>query len=257
MHKNDPIKELIIVAEREEDLEAATILGNNLEMEVRRQAPETSGDSCMLLFKEEGLTLVDGAQELRGDFRKMLPRIHPGNLPLELLVKAARIKGVEGQFTAIDATAGLGEDAFLLGAAGFDVKVYERDPIIASLLADALLRAGKIPQLAEIVGRMHLYVADSITQLQNLTASPDVVLLDPMFPSRQKSALIKKKFQMLQQLESPCCEEEALLNAALSSKPRKIVIKRPLKGPFLAGRKPDYTIKGKAIRYDGIVIART
>ncbi|MBQ4243593.1 MAG: class I SAM-dependent methyltransferase, partial [Clostridia bacterium] len=36
--------------------------------------------------------------------------------------------------------------------------------------------------------------------------------------------------------------------------PHKIVIKRPLKGPFLAGRKPDYSLQGKAIRYDCIVL---
>jgi 16S rRNA (guanine1516-N2)-methyltransferase len=83
-----------------------------------------------------------------------------------------------------------------------------------------------------------------------------VILLDPMFPERQKSALVKKKFQLLQQLECPCTDEEELLQAAINAKPRKIIIKRPAKGPFLANRKPDYSISGKAIRYDCIVIPR-
>ena len=101
---------------------------------------------------------------------------------------------------------------------------------------------------------VQLFAADSLTALPQLTFQPDVVFLDPMFPSRQKSALIKKKFQLLQQLEQPCLDEEALLQAALAAGPRRIVIKRPLRGPFLAGRKPDYTIRGNSIRYDCLVL---
>ena len=71
-----------------------------------------------------------------------------------------------------------------------------------------------------------------------------------------KSALVKKKFQLLHHLERPCEDEESLLQAAILARPRKIVIKRPLKGSFLAGRKPDYSLKGKAIRYDVLVFAR-
>ena len=83
-----------------------------------------------------------------------------------------------------------------------------------------------------------------------------MIFLDPMFPERQKSALIKKKMQLLQKLESPGTDEQAMLDAAMAVRPRKIVVKRPLKGPFLAGRKPDYSISGKAIRCDCYVFAR-
>ena len=85
---------------------------------------------------------------------------------------------------------------------------------------------------------------------------PDLVLLDPMFPERQKSALVKKKFQLIHRLEFPCMEEETLLNAAIAAGPRKILIKRPLKGPWLAGRNPGYSISGKAVRYDCILLPR-
>ena len=77
-----------------------------------------------------------------------------------------------------------------------------------------------------------------------------------MFPERQKSALIKKKFQLIHRLEKPCGNEEELLDAAVELCPRKIVIKRPAKGAFLAGRKPDYSLDGKAIRYDCFVFAK-
>ena len=49
---------------------------------------------------------------------------------------------------------------------------------------------------------------------------------------------------------------EHLLDAAIGARPRKVVVKRPLKGPFLAGVKPAYQIAGKAVRYDVLVPAQ-
>ena len=77
-----------------------------------------------LIGKPEGLTLTDGTMELRADFGRMLPRLKQGRLQQELLVKAARTKGIESPW-AIDATAGFGEDSLLLAAAGFAVDLYE------------------------------------------------------------------------------------------------------------------------------------
>ena len=86
---------------------------------------------------------------------------------------------------------------------------------------------------------------------------PDLIYLDPMFPQRRKSGLIGKKLQLLQKLEQPCSaqEEADLLDAAMAVHPRRIVIKRPLKGPYLNGKKPHYSLEGKAIRYDCFVFA--
>lgn len=213
-----------------------------------------SSDEYYLQADENGLALAESGRILRGDFTKMLPRLIPNNLNGELLVKASRIKGIEGTPTAADATAGLGEDAFLLAAAGFQVQLYERNPVIAALLYDALRRGLTDPKLAPVISRMHLHTEDSITALPKLSPAPDVIVLDPMFPDRKKSGLIKKKFQLLHQLEQPCAEENLLLHAAISCNPRRIVIKRPLKGPDLAGIKPSYSLKVKAIRYDCIVV---
>lgn len=249
---------------------------------------------------EQGLVLEKEKMSLRCDFLEMLPRIKPGKLQTELLVKAAKIKrkaavtestkqaknkDVQSEETndeypsdapiAIDATAGLGQDSFLLAAAGFSVYMFEQDPIIAALLEDALDRAKSDPVLANIVERMHLFAEDSISALQRLgtslsrdeqmpqtsdsqpylTVKPDVIYLDPMFPERTKSAAVKKKFQLLHHLEHPCENEEELLSAAMNIQPRKIVVKRMAKGPFLAGKKPSYSIKGKSIRYDCYVYA--
>ena len=202
---------------------------------------------------EQGLFLTDGHMTVRADFANMLKRIRPQNLSRELLVRAAHIKGASEQPLAIDATAGLGDDSLLLAAAGFQVELFEKNPVIAALLEDALMRAAEHPDLAAIAARMHLTQADSAQALPQLPTTPDVVLLDPMFPTKTKSAQAKKKLQLLQQLEQPCDDEQRLLDAALAAHPRKVIIKRPVKGPFLAGRKPDYSLQGKAIRFDVIV----
>lgn len=213
------------------------------------------GDGLFLTDDGSGLTLTDGKLALRGDFTGLLPRLKKSNLQSEFLVKASKIKGIEHP-VIIDATAGMGEDSMILAAAGFEVYLFEYDPVIAALLKDALDRAMEIPELKEAAGRMHFTEGNSIDNMSKLEIAPDVVLLDPMFPARQKSALVKRKFQLLQKLEKPCSDENKLLEAALNVKPGRIVIKRPLKGPFLGGMKPSYSLTGKAIRYDCIVIPR-
>ena len=201
---------------------------------------------------DEGLALVGDGMVLRADFSRLLPRLRADRLGRELLVRAARTRGVATP-TVVDATAGLGEDSLLLAAAGFTVTMFEKDPVIAALLRDALDRAANDSRLAEAVARMTLVEGDSVAGLRELGFSPDVVFLDPMFPERTKSAAVKKKFQLLHHLERPCEDEEGLLAAALSARPRKVVIKRPPKGPWLAGAKPSHSLTGKAVRYDVIV----
>lgn len=248
-----------------------------------RRAP-APGDSGALVLRADaaGLALVAGGMELRGDLSRMLPRLRPENLRREMLVRAARIKGAAGAPRAVDATAGLGEDSLLLAAAGFEVTLFERDAVIAALLRDSLRRAAQMPALAPIVARMHLREADSVAALREMAAGadkhetgdpvsaapretaagreagdlvasaglPDLVLLDPMFPERRKSASVKKKLQLLQRLEQPCDDEAELLAAARAAAARKVVVKRPAKGPFLAGAHPSSSVAGKAVRYD-------
>lgn len=245
-----------------------------------RGAKRKEGRLAQLRFDDRGAFLTDGQMELRGDFARLLPRIRSSRIHGELLVKAAKLKGAGGDGTgaptAIDATAGLGEDAFLLAAAGFAVHMYERNPVIATLLRDALERAAHDPELAPIAARMQVHEQDSLTELRRLAAvdraggespataasrreepqqpseTPEIILLDPMFPARTKSAAVKKKFQLLHGIERPCTEAEgaALLHAALAAHPRKVIVKRPPKGPYLAGVKPNYSLSGKAVRFD-------
>ncbi len=213
-----------------------------------------AGDRLHLCYTDKGLTLRCGQNCMTGDFADLKKRLKQPNLQSEMIVKASKIKGSDN-LRLLDATAGMGTDSFLLAAAGFTVDMYEYDAVIAELLTDALSRAALDPDLTAIVGRITVHRNDSIKAMLSLDYRPDVILLDPMFPERQKSALVKKKFQLLQQLECPCTDENELLTAAIGAKPRRIVIKRPLKAPYLAEKKPSFSLLGKAIRYDAIVFA--
>lgn len=251
-----------------DSLDRAQGLSDRLEAPLAVCEPGCSGAAFIpelgllyLKVSRDGLSLMRDGMELRPDFAEMLPRIKQGALQREMLVKAARVKGVEAP-RAVDATAGLGEDSLLLAAAGFTVTLCEADPVIAALLEDALARASEHEVLGPIIERMHLVAGDSRIALERAGAStgaqPDVVYLDPMFPGRTKSAAVKKKFQLIHGLERPTepLDEESLLQAALAAHPRKVVIKRPVKGPYLAGVKPSHAIAGKAVRYDCIVPPR-
>ena len=216
------------------------------------QVTAISKGPVWLSVDADGLSLTDGDQAMRGDFTKLQKRLQYHNLTHELLVKATKVKGRE-KLRVIDATAGMGEDSLLLAAAGCEVTLYEQDPVIAVLLQDTMRRALEEATLHEIVMRMQLVEGDSIDHLRMLGETgerPDVIYLDPMFPERQKSGLVKKKFQLIHYLEAPAENEEALMQAAIAARPFKIVVKRPAKGPYLAGLKPSYSLDGKAIRYD-------
>ena len=215
---------------------------------------DSPGPQLTLMVDASGISLTGYGLSYRGDFEQMLHRVTGGRLQHEMLVHVA--KTTDPHPTAVDATAGMGEDAFLLAASGYSVTLFEQNPVIAALLKDALRRAKKHPELKEIAQRMQLMEGNSIELLPKLGLVPDLVYLDPMFPARQKSGLIGKKLQLIQKLEQPCLEEEALLSMATGIHPKKIIIKRPLKGANLAGRTPSYSVKGKAIRYDCIVLPR-
>lgn len=196
-----------------------------------------------------------GDMTLAPDLARMLPRISGNKAHRELLVKAAKVRTPGRAPRAVDATAGLGEDALLLAAAGFEVLLFEHDRTMFRLLEDELARAAQDDRLSPAAGRMTLVQADSLLALPSLTPRPDVVYLDPMFPKREKSAAVEKKAQVLQALERPCEDEAALLAAAQEACPRKIVVKRPIKGRPLAGERPSYSLRGTSVRYDVYVAA--
>ena len=129
---------------------------------------DTPGEALTLLFDASGFSLVGYGMRYQGDFEQMLYRVSSGRLHHEMLVKAAKTKSEHP--VAFDATAGMGEDAFLLAAMGYEVVLFEQNPIVAALLQDAMSRARRHPDLRVVINRMKLIHGDSIALMPTLEA---------------------------------------------------------------------------------------
>ncbi len=152
----------------------------------------------------------------------------------------------------IDATAGLGRDAYVLAGLGCEVTLLERSPITAALVADGLARAAQSPDTAAIVARLHLVVSDARESLLHLPPDqrPEVIYLDPMYPHRDKSALVKKEMRYLRALAGDDSDAPELLAVALRCATRRVAVKRPRSAPPLAGPPPSTQISSPNTRYD-------
>lgn len=151
----------------------------------------------------------------------------------------------------VDATAGLGRDAFVLAQLGCTLQLIERQPIVAALLEDGLERAHDDAQVGAIVARMQFLAGDAIALMRAWPfAVPQVIYLDPMFPHRDKSAQVKKEMRLFRPLAGADADAPELLAAALALASHRVVVKRPRKAPCIAGEPPGYALEGKSSRYD-------
>ncbi len=173
----------------------------------------------------------------------------------QLLPKAAGLKG-DYFPDIIDATAGLGRDAFVLASLGCHVRMLERSPIAYALLRDGLARARADADTAEIADRLSLYRTEATSWLDGLpeTERPDVIVVDPMFPDRGKAALAKKEMQAFQLLIGDDLDAPALLQSALARAKRRVIVKRPRLAELIDGPKPATQIMGQSTRFDVYVI---
>ena len=212
----------------------------------------------------------------------------------ELLIKATSL-GKNKDSTVCDLTAGLASDSCIMASGGAaSVLMIEKDPIVAVLLQDAFRRMEMIVKSdldsvnsdGELISRATdlskklsfeendaLLVAQRFAQLKNNIDDdsgadrPDICYLDPMFPPRTKSALVKKNMNILHGLLETQSEEDAdqrlrqeaeLLKAALGAARQKVVVKRPSQAPPLGGdlvdKKPSNIINGSINRWDIYVV---
>ncbi len=158
--------------------------------------------------------------------------------------------------TVVDATAGLGRDAFVLAGLGCPVRLVERSPVVAALLEDGLRRASTVPETAAVTERMSLVVANAIDYLRGVQDDerPDVVYLDPMYPPRRSRALVKKEMRLFHGLVGADSDANELLPAALACARERVVVKRPEYAPPLADRRATLAFETKRNRFDVYVI---
>lgn len=151
----------------------------------------------------------------------------------------------------LDATAGLGRDAFVLAQLGCAVTMIERQPVIAALLDDGMRRGLDDDEVAPIIERMRLLCGNAIALMQSWSLDvPQVVYLDPMFPHRDKSSLVKKEMRVFRPLVGDDDDAPQLLQAALALASHRVVVKRPRKAPCIACTTPSYVLEGKSSRFD-------
>lgn len=173
----------------------------------------------------------------------------------QAIAKAVGLKGGVNP-TVLDATAGLGRDAFVLATLGCKVQLVERHPVVAALLDDGLMRAKADPEIGAWVSeRMQLLHASSHDALVKLAeepdfVAPDVVYLDPMYPHKKKSALVKKEMRVFQTLVGADLDADGLFEPAYALATKRVVVKRPDYAEFLAQAKPSMAIETKKNRFD-------
>ncbi len=150
----------------------------------------------------------------------------------------------------VDATAGLGRDAFLLASLGARVTLIERAPQVHALLRDGMTCAAKAGgETGAAIARMTLALGDAKLLLPDMAA--EVVLVDPMHPPRDNSALVKKEMRLLRGIVGTDEDALELMQAALKAASKRVVLKWPLRAAPMAGLPPpSHQISGKTTRYD-------
>ena len=96
---------------------------------------------------------------------------------------------------------------------------------------------------------IHHNTTDYLTQLSP-EHYPDVIYIDPMYPNRQKAALVKKEMQLLHQLIGPDTDSSELLKTARKIARKRVVIKRPKSATIIDQQKPNTAVESKNTRYD-------
>lgn len=167
----------------------------------------------------------------------------------EPFARAIGLRSAERPFV-IDATAGLGVDAFILAAQGCRVRAIERSEIVYRLLEDGHRRLAASE--SSIAARLSFECGNAIEVLNTLSDDdyPDIVYLDPMYPDegRSKSALPKKGMQIFRRLVGADLDVEDLIKAARKVARGRVVVKRPL----YAAKRDDvqFSYEGKTARFD-------
>lgn len=237
--------------EDSDSLKLAKRLG--LPLCVSEDPPATYG---WILFYEEDVLYLFSPQHpelhpfcvdyLSGDFAKRWHRFTRE----DILYKAIGHK--KTPLKILDTTCGLGYDAFYLATIpGLEVRTCERNPLLAELVMDALLRVKEMGRFEEFP--IYFSFDDALTVLEHLRIGEyDVIYLDPMYPREEdKSAKQKKELFLLRELVGSDQDAERLFQLAYAKAGKRVVVKRPDKAPLIASvPEPSLRMSGKTVRFD-------
>ena len=256
---------LAVCASSQEHSDQALELAGRLDLPlvpVSSSASECDYAQVLLSVTNDGLLLQETGRNAPGpvaiDFGGNAMRHRRRGGHNELLGKAVGINR-KSSLTVIDATAGLGRDAFVLADLGCRLVLCEREPILVAMLQSALAcaQSSEDDWIAEVTARMQLLPGDVLSQPRENLLEADVIYLDPMFPKRDKQAAVKKEMALFQRILPPDDDPEmgsTLFDLAISLAPARVVVKRPRKAPTLTSALPSHALQGKAVRYDVYVL---
>ena len=233
-------------------------LAESFQWQLTAHAPKNgelyaSFDNDRLFLTRDGKTniFVDFAEGANAHRQKF------GGGKNQAIAKAAGLnKGVTPR--VLDATAGMGKDAFVLASLGCDVTLVERQEPIFALLVDGFRRAelsNELPWFSERMSLVHDSSHHALSQNIAQKNQIDVVYLDPMFPHREKSAAVKKDMALFQTFVGLDDDADDLLPLAYQLADKRVVVKRPDHAPFLNDETPTTQIKTKKNRFDVYVKA--
>ncbi|MBF0341622.1 MAG: class I SAM-dependent methyltransferase [Magnetococcales bacterium] len=214
---------------------------------------EQTADRLVLCVTPERLELLQRergrGQPVTVDFSASLAQARRQEGLRQTLARAAGLKNGQPRPSILDATPGLGRDAFILAALGCRVTMVERSPVVHALLEDGLRHAREagLPEAQ----RLTLALGNAMEWLLSATDQAwEVIYLDPMHPERCKSALVKKELRLLREVVGADTDGDLLLEAALRRAGQRVVVKRPRLGDPLAGSPPNGVVRGESVRYD-------
>jgi len=255
---------IAVCAENEDCIDSAESLADRLQLPC---VPRGTGSFDLLLRVAPDTLALESCREkprvqlvadfISGSAGYRITRAFESRQPL------ARALGYRRQdpYNVVDATAGLGRDAMLLATLGCRVTMLERSPVVCALLEDGLRRAANSNQLNRVLQeRVGLHCTNALGWLaerRELGQRPDAIYLDPMFPARTKSSLVRKEMRILKTLLGDEPGSEALLRAALDCASERVVVKRPPGAPPLDAMPPDISYPGKRARFDVYLVPRS
>lgn len=249
-----PEQSICIVAEEPSTLEQAQQFAVDNQLPILKTRDNTY--ALQLCFGNERIELFDSAlnTSIHVDFAggALAHRQQYGGGRGQAIAKAVGLK--KGKTPGVlDITAGLARDAYILANMGCAVTLVERSPILYTLIQDGIRRgladANSRPVLENFI---NLFNADAHLFMQQMDREslPDVIYIDPMYPMRKKSALVKKDMQILQRLLGKDDNDAALLETALENAAQRVVVKRPIQAGPVSTIKPATSTSSKKTRYD-------
>ena len=131
------------------------------------------------------------------------------------------------------------------------MRLVERHPVVYLLLQDGLNRAYQNAEIGAMLRQnLRLLNVRQINELNPQTDCADVVYLDPMYPHKQKSALVKKEMRVFQYLVGADSDADKLISPALQLAKKRVVVKRPDYAEYLCKKPPHFSRKTKNHRFD-------